>query len=209
MRGLKELLPLMIAVAIVAVLLLSWIRTGAQHLAHKRAAAVAPPRTSSANTFVVVAPGGPAGGPITPMAVGLPPAPSTPDARLRQLTVALLMYTSDYNDKLPPMNDPTRFEFALLPYVRQQNVFIDPVNKTRFGINASLSLKSLNAIQNRSTTIVFYQQKPDQRTKKRWVAFLDGSVKLLDEKQWQRLSRASGISPPSKTTSNTRRRGKK
>ncbi|MCS7066852.1 MAG: hypothetical protein NZL85_11355 [Fimbriimonadales bacterium] len=205
MRGLKELLPLIIVVAIVAVLLLSWLQTGAQHLARKRAAMAAAPSAPVAGTFV--APGGPPGGAMAPVAVGLPPAPSTPDARLRQITTALLMYASDYDDKLPPMNDPIRLDFLLQPYVMRQNVFFDPVNKTRFGVNASLSLKSLSAISNHADTVVFFQQKPDKRTNKRWVAFLDGYVKAVDEKQWQRLSKSSGITRKP-TTSKTRRKAK-
>lgn len=178
MRGLRELLPLIIVTVIVAVILLSWLRTGAQFLA----------RSSSASGSGFVMGGSGVGAPGA-----VPAAMNTPDARLKQLAIALQMYLADYNNTLPPMSSPVDCELALLPYVLARDYFRDPATGDYFGINASLSFRSMNAIPNPADIVVFYQQKPGHGTKKRWVAFLDGHVKAVDEQAWRRLSKASGI----------------
>ncbi len=205
MRGLKELLPFIVAVGIATVILLSWIWSGARFVTRSR----------SAVPHAMPVPAGGAVSGVSPPIAGAPVAsapgissstvrfhiPSTPDARLRLLTLALRMYTEDYHRVLPPFNNSTRLETLLSPYLAPYqgypNLFVDPINRTRFGVNPSLSGKSLSTIPNPANIIVFYQQAPDPRTGKRWVAFLDGHVKAIDNQQWQKLSKASGIKPTS------------
>jgi hypothetical protein len=177
MRGLKDLLPLIVSVAIVAILLTSWIRSAAKQIGS------APP---------------PAGVGMGALPTGARPiVAATPDARLRFLAMAIQMYASDYNMTLPPIRSATQLQPLLMPYVRDPNIFIDPTSGTLFGVNTSLSRKSMNNIRNPADIVIFYQMQPEPGTNKRWVAFLDRHVQQVDPKQWQQLSRTSGITQPS------------
>ncbi len=176
MRGLKELLPLIIGVVIAVVILTSWLTKAAHFIAKSRPSSVSsgfvtPPVSSPAIVAV----------------------PSTTDGRLRQLFLAIRMYCADYDDTLPPMTSATRLQGVLLPYLKTNLTWYDPTTNSLFQFNKSLSYKKRDQIRNPATMVVFYQPFPDPVTKKRWVVFLDGSVKQVDEQQWQRLSRASGI----------------
>jgi hypothetical protein len=109
------------------------------------------------------------------------------------------MYVADYDMRLPPMHSATRLQSLLMPYVNNPTFFIDPSSGTLFGVNASLSFKSMTSLRNAGNIVIFYQTQPEPGTNKRWVAFLDGHVKQVDQKQWQQLSRQSGITAkPSK-----------
>jgi hypothetical protein len=177
-RGLRELLPLMAGIAIVAILLISWIRSAAKQIGSS-------PR--------------PAGFGISAPARIRLAAPTTPNARLRHLALAIQMYANDYNMTLPPMHSATRLQSLLMPYVNNPTFFIDPSSGALFGVNASLSFKSMTSLRNAGNIVIFYQTQPEPGTNKRWVAFLDGHVKQVDQKQWQQLSRQSGITAkPSK-----------
>ncbi len=175
MRGLKELLPLIIGVVIAVVILTSWLTKAAHFIAKSRA--------SVPSGFVTP--------PVRPPAIVT--VSGTTDGRLRQLSFAIQMYCADYDDTLPPMTSATRLQGALLPYLKTNLTWYDPTTSSQFQFNKSLSYKKRDQIRNPATMVVFYQPFPDPATKKRWVLFLDGSVKQVDEKQWQRLSRASGI----------------
>jgi hypothetical protein len=177
-RGLRELLPLMAGIAIVAILLISWIRSAAKQIGSS-------PR--------------PAGFGISAPTTIRPAAPATPNARLGWLAKAIQMYVADYDMRLPPMHSATRLQSLLMPYVNNPTFFIDPSSGALFGVNASLSFKSMTSLRNAGNIVIFYQTQPEPGTNKRWVAFLDGHVKQVDQKQWQQLSRQSGITAkPSK-----------
>ncbi len=178
MRGLKDLLPLMVGIAIVAILLTSWIRSAAKQIG------------STSRPIGV--------GMLAPPAGARPVVAATPDARLRFLATAIQMYVSDYDMTLPPISSATQLQPLILPYVKDSRIFIDPASGTLLGVNTSLSLKSMNSIRNPADIVIFYQTQPEPGTNKRWVAFLDGHVKQVDQKQWQQLSRTSSITQPSR-----------
>ncbi len=178
MRGLRDLLPLIVGIIIVAILLISWIRSAAKQI-------------SSAPRPVVGGVGAPPTG-MAPVAVA-----TTPNARLGWLAKAIQMYVADYDMRLPPISSATQLQPLLMPYVKDPTSFIDPTSGTLFGVNTSLSLKSMNSIRNPTDIVIFYQMQPDPATNKRWVAFLDGHVKQVDQKQWEQLRRTSGITQPS------------
>ncbi|GBC93982.1 hypothetical protein HRbin15_02484 [bacterium HR15] len=196
MRGLKEVLPLLIVAVVVVVILLSWIRTASRFIARSHS-------TSGAAAIPTPATGGFSGTTV------MPPTPPNTHLQLRVISLAIQMYLQDYNQVLPPMNNPVYLEKILMPYAKQPNLLSDPISGTRFMANASLSFRPLNTIHNPADVIVFYQQKPDPQTGLRWVIFLDWHMKQVDAKQWQRLSKVSGISqnpPPSNTQRKGRRR---
>ena len=172
-RGLRDLLPLIVGIIIVAILLTSWIRSAAKQIGSS-----APPAGV---------------GMAAPPIAARPVVAATPHARLKWLAMAIQMYANDYNMTLPPMRSATQLQPLLMPYVRDPRIFVDPVSGALFGINTALSLKSMSSIRNPADIVIFYQTQPDTGTNKRWVAFLDGHVKQVDQKQWQQLSRKSGI----------------
>jgi hypothetical protein len=176
-RGLRDLLPLIVGIIIVAILLMSWIRSAAKQIGSS------PP---------------PAGGGMAALPTGARPVvAATPDARLRFLAIAVQMYASDYNMTLPPISSATQLQPLLMPYVKDASIFVDPTSGTTFGVNPSLSRKSMNNLRNPANIVIFYQTQPEPGTNKRWVAFLDGRVEQVDPKRWQQLSRTSGIPQPS------------
>jgi len=103
------------------------------------------------------------------------------------------MYLADYDMTPAPMQISLALEKVLMPYVKWRDALIDPLSGTRFEGNASLSFRSLNTIPNPGDIVVFYQQKPIPQVKKRLVVFLNGHIKSVDEQEWQRLSKISGI----------------
>jgi len=180
MRGLRDLLPLIAGILIVAILLTSWIRSAAKQI------------SSGHNPIVRAGIGAPPGGTARVVVA------TTPDARLKWLAKAIQMYVADYDMRLPPMRSATQLQPLLMPYVKDPTSFIDPTSGTLFGVNTSLSRKSMKSIRNPANIVIFYQMQPDPATNKRWVAFLDGHVKQVDQKQWEQLRRTSGITQPSR-----------
>jgi hypothetical protein len=177
-RGLRDLLPLIVGIIIVAILLTSWIRSAAKQIGSS-----APPAGV---------------GMAAPPIAARPVVAATPDARLGWLAKAILMYVADYDMTLPPLSSTTQLQPVLMPYVaREPRIFIDPASGALFGVNTSLSYKSMKRIRNPADIVIFYQTQPEPGTNKRWVAFLDGRVEQVDPKRWQQLSRTSGITQPS------------
>lgn len=133
-------------------------------------------------------------------------------SNLKQVGLALLQYTQDYDEKLPPMRsatsvrqittnrDPRRatVQEVLQPYARSVEIFRHPRTRELYRPNAWLSRKSLAQIENLeqdlTATVAFYEASP-WRDRKRAVLFLDGYVRRVREEEWISLKRASHIPP--------------
>src|SRR5439155_22779595 len=119
-------------------------------------------------------------------------AASSSTSNLKQVSLALLMYVQDYVEVLPPMKNPQQTKKVLMPYVKNEKVFVQPETKEPYVPNPVLSHKRVKQIANPAQFVVFYEASPINGT--RGVAFLAGHVKRVSESEWARLKRASKIS---------------
>jgi hypothetical protein len=125
-------------------------------------------------------------------------AADAPDAsqrslsNLKQISLGLLMYVQDNDEILPPLQNPAVIKKALLPYVRNEQLFVQPKTHRPYRPNASLSHRSLASVKDPAAMVIFYEDAPDQNST-RAVAFLDGHIKRIPESQWPALKRASHV----------------
>ncbi len=130
-----------------------------------------------------------------------PPAPPAPDpqvatvSNMKQLGLAFVQYTQDYDEKLPPMKSAAGAKKVLFPYVKADSVFEQPQTHTLFQPNTSLSGRSLATFNDPSSMVIYYEAAPEDDGL-RAVLFLDGRVKRLADTDWQRARTASHVPNP-------------
>lgn len=113
-------------------------------------------------------------------------------ANLKQLGLAVMMYSQDYDETLPPLTDAAAAKKAIMPYVKNDKVFVSPDTKQPFRFNAALSKHKLAAIKEPASMVLAYEAQPNKE-QMRAVVFLDGHAKRVPESDWPRLKRASKI----------------
>lgn len=111
---------------------------------------------------------------------------------LKQLALALLMCANDYDEVLPQLTDAAAVKKTLLPYVKSESLFINPVTKQPYLPNPILSGKKLAHITNPRAMVLFFEDSPAPDGT-RGVAFLDGHAKRVPEAEWEALKKASKI----------------
>ena len=116
-------------------------------------------------------------------------------SNLKQLGLGLMQYVQDWDETLPSMKDAATVKTALLPYVKNEQLFMQPDTKRPYRPNASLSKRSLASFDNPATMVVLYEDAPEPDNT-RAVAFLDGHVKRVPESEWPRLKSASHVPGP-------------
>lgn len=127
-----------------------------------------------------------------------PPPPPAPDPKeatvsdLKQLGLAFMQYTQDYDEKLPPMKTAAAAKKALYPYAKTDSIFEQPQTHTLFQPNTSLSGRSLASFNNPSSMVIYYETAPEDDGL-RAVLFLDGHVKRLSGADWQQAKTASHV----------------
>lgn len=113
-------------------------------------------------------------------------------SNLKNIALAVQMFITDYDDKLPAMDTPEAFRAALEEYVSNNDVFKEEATGEYYSINASLHGKSLPQIEATSEMVIVYQ--PTAREDgTRGVAFLDGHALRVNAETWEKLKAASGI----------------
>lgn len=111
---------------------------------------------------------------------------------LKQIGLGLMQYMQDSEDVLPTMTSAATAKKALLPYLKNESLFVQPGTNSPYLPNSILSRKKLAHIANPSRMIAFYEGKPASDGL-RAVLFLDGHVQRLNKKQWQLFKRGSKI----------------
>jgi len=119
---------------------------------------------------------------------------SASTSNLKQLGLALMMYTQDWDGKLPPLDNPEKVKTLLTPYVstKDSNLFTNPIDGKPYKINTILSNHTMNHITSPASMVIFYEDAPASNGT-RGVCFLDGHVKRVSESEWPRLKLASKI----------------
>jgi len=132
-------------------------------------------------------------------------------SNLKQIGLAAMQYTQDYDEKFPPMvaarsadeidehftgrniTARTTVQNRLRPYVNNPQIFLQPVTHRPYLPNYKISRVSLASIAHPASTLLFYEDAPNSAGK-RAVAYADGHAKLITEEEFQRERKAQGIS---------------
>ena len=99
-----------------------------------------------------------------------------------KLEVALRMYTQDYDEVLPPMDDFNKLSQILSPYISQNPRVVAatmrcPATKnTPYALNVALSNKSIPSIGGDYSAIELFRDAKAHPDGKFTIAYLDGSV---------------------------------
>ena len=119
--------------------------------------------------------------------------------QLKQLILGIKQYEQDHDNTLPPMENPAVVKQAILPYVKNEGIFVHPGTKEPYLPNATLSgrredeaLNPRGDVMNVAEMVAFYEASPSADGT-RGVAFLDGHVKRITEAEWPALKQASKI----------------
>jgi hypothetical protein len=112
--------------------------------------------------------------------------------RLKQVSIALMMYLQDYDERFPPMKEAITGKKVLLPYIKNEIPFIQPETGEPYGVNHTLSYHTLAEIEDPANLVTFFETGPDMDGM-RAVAFLDGHVKRHTEAQWPELIKVSTL----------------
>ncbi len=108
---------------------------------------------------------------------------------LRQLAIAVLMYTQDHDEKLPDMKDAAALKKAINV---EEKLLVEPASKQPYLFNTVISGRSLGSIKNPSLMVIVYEAQPDADGM-RAAAFMDGHVALLDAEDWAMAKSKSGL----------------
>ena len=112
---------------------------------------------------------------------------------LRQLALAVLMYTQDNNDKLPALKTPADMKKALGEYLGgTEQMFTSPRTGELYEPNPFVSGKSIGVFDNPATMIVFYEKTP-AGDGSRCTAFLDGHVEVIQAEEWDAVKKKAKL----------------
>ncbi len=114
---------------------------------------------------------------------------TTSMSQLRQIAIAVQMYTQDNNGKLPPFDAYAHFTNAIDNYLGNNTaMFHQPGTDAPYVINHALNGLKVSAITIPADTVVVYEAMP-WPDGMRNVAFADGHVLLVTEAEWAKLKK--------------------
>ena len=110
---------------------------------------------------------------------------------LKQIGTALMMYTQDYDERLPPLPNAAVAKRLLYPYLKNEALFREPRNGRAYGVNRALSGEKWSRFaKTAARVVVFYEVLPDEYGGRN-VTFLDGHVKWVGAATWAELKAGS------------------
>ena len=113
-------------------------------------------------------------------------------ANLKQLGTAISLYLEDNGNIFPPMRNRSDFKGALLTYLKNEAVFLNPITKEPYVMNDILSEHKLVHISNPTEFITLYEASPSSDNT-RGVVFVDGHSKRVPESEWELWKKRSKI----------------
>jgi hypothetical protein len=108
---------------------------------------------------------------------------TTSVSNLKQVSLGILMYVQDYDEIYPPLRDAKQTKELVMPYIKNEQVFLDPATKQPYGMNLDLSYRAQAEIERPAETVVLFETSPGPDGM-RAVAFGDGHVKRIPESEW-------------------------
>jgi hypothetical protein len=120
----------------------------------------------------------------------------TAESNLKQVALAIMMWTSDHKNRYPQLDSSAHVEHQLASYIGgAKEIFIDPVSQLHWTYNKKFSGVSLSRLTTPTSDIIAYSPKagPDGS---RACAFTDGHCKILSQSEWAAVvSGKKGASP--------------
>jgi prepilin-type processing-associated H-X9-DG protein len=114
------------------------------------------------------------------------------NSNLKQLALGALQYSQDFGEKFPPLRTAEEMKKALLPYVKNEALFIHPGTGEPYQPNPVLSEKRLASIAEPASMVLFYEMSAGDDGH-RGVAYADGHVKRVSETEWPQIKKASRV----------------
>ncbi len=105
---------------------------------------------------------------------------------LEQLAQAVLQETTDHNGTIPAISNPMTLKRAIYDDIKSDASFLDPMTKRPFFANPFLSGHKISEFSKPSDIVLLYADAAGDDGL-RAVAFLDGSVHMVDREEWQHL----------------------
>lgn len=109
-------------------------------------------------------------------------------ARLKSVARATLIYTSDWDDRLPFAHSTKEAETITFPYAKDHTVYRSPRKDCDFRYNTNLSGIILTSIDDIAGIPMWYETTPKDLAP--GVAYLDGHVKIVTGKNREDLEKA-------------------
>jgi hypothetical protein len=113
---------------------------------------------------------------------------------LKQLGLGLQMYRQDYDEMFPPMPDAATLKPLIMPYLKNEAVFVHPETKEPYQPNKTLSRRPESSIEKPAETVAMFEASPDAQGG-RTTLFIDGHVKWLKEESFQEALKSSLLPP--------------
>ncbi len=113
-------------------------------------------------------------------------------SNLKQIGLATAMYAQDHDEALPPLNSVAAARKALMPYVKVQEVFVQPGTGESYHVNPAASGKRTDRLADPSHFILMYEAAP-AADGSRGVLFADGHAGRVTAAEWARLKLRSHL----------------
>ena len=119
-------------------------------------------------------------------------------SNMKQLGLGMMMYAQDHNETLPPMQDAASWKKAIMPYIKNEDVFVHPGTKAAYVPNPLMNGRHLADIAEPANTIAATEAAPSADGTLA-VLYMDGHVKRLSPDQVTalkpQLARILGAAP--------------
>lgn len=99
-------------------------------------------------------------------------------ANARLVALGILMYASDWDNRLPPMRSPAALQTAVFPYVKAKPVFLCPAWNSPYAPVSTLSGKNQKSIKSPSSTVIFRCPRP-HKTGVVFAGYADGHAAAI------------------------------
>lgn len=117
---------------------------------------------------------------------------SKSNSNLKQLGLGIMQYTQDHNQTFPPLEDAAAMKKEVMPYVKNEELFVHPGSKEAYQPNSSLSGKKLSSLAEPNSRVLAYEASAGTDGR-RGVLYADGHVKRESETEWPQIKKASQV----------------
>ncbi len=114
------------------------------------------------------------------------------ESNLQDLGNALRSYADENGGKLPDMSSIETVKVALQDFVYDESVFYHPGTLEFYQVNASLSTKNLNDLDNAMETVAFYEAN-SAADGTVGVVYADGFYQRIQPEDWEKVKQASKL----------------
>lgn len=128
--------------------------------------------------------------PPAPADAPMPSASSNDLNRVKQASLAVIMYASDYDDELPYVQSTGAAVEVTAPYIKNVSGWWTSDGR-RVLFNMALAGVNTNQLEQPSGIVLLHAQPRADGSRE--VAFADGHVKLIGAEEWKKLSKTLNL----------------